>query len=77
MEIIEEIRQALIIAEQENRKMATFHAMVLIHAGFLLTMDPHEFCRSVGVPDSYCTEFRKMISARNALSGFGYSIAAN
>ena len=77
MEIIETIRLALREAERENRKMATFHSLVLIHADVLRNMDPHEFCQSVDVPDSYCTEFRKMISAKHTLAGLGYTIAAN
>lgn len=77
MELIETIKLALQEAERENRKMATFHSLVLIHADVLRNMDPHEFCQNVEVPDSYCTEFRKMISVKSTLSGLGYSVRHN
>lgn len=77
MELIEQIKSQLQIAESEKRKMATFHSLVLIHAHTLKNMDPKEFCMQVGVPDSYQAEFRKMLAAERALAGMGYSIRSN
>ncbi len=74
MDVIEEIRQALIVAEQEDCKMATFHAKVLIYAEVLKDINPSEFCKSVEVPDSYRTEFQKMLALRRTLHDLGYSV---
>lgn len=74
MELIEQIKEALQIAEREKRKMATFLSLVLIHADALRTMDPSEFCAQVGVPDSYRAEFQKMLATEKALAGMGYHI---
>lgn len=74
MELIETIRQALKHAAEDRKKVATFHSLVLLHASQLEHLDPHEFCRNVGVVDAFHIEFRKMIAAAHRLSELGYSI---
>jgi hypothetical protein len=61
-------------AATKNNKIAMFHLQVLIHAHELQTTDPIEFCRAVKVPESYATEFRKMLSLSRALRDEGLSI---
>jgi len=60
--MIEEIRNALRDAALVNKKMAMFHFQVLKHAAVLDGVDPASFCRDIGVPQTYQTEFRKMLS---------------
>ncbi|MBQ0754675.1 MAG: transcription factor [Gammaproteobacteria bacterium] len=60
--MIAEIRERILEAAHENRKMAMFHYQVLLNSAELLNYDPAEFCTAVGVPESYATEFRKMLS---------------
>ena len=74
MELVETIKLALEKAAEERNKVATFHSLVLINAERLDHLDPHEFCRNVGVTDAFHIEFRKMISAARKLSELGYSI---
>ena len=74
MELIETIKQALLQAAEERKKVATFHSLVLLYASQLEHLDPHEFCRNVGVTDAFHIEFRKMIAAAHTLSDLGYSI---
>jgi len=74
MPIIDEIRDALIIAAEEKTKTATLHSLVLIHSRELEKMEPLEFCRLAGITEAYQIEFRKMISASRKLRELGYSI---
>jgi hypothetical protein len=48
-------------AAHKSNKIAMFHLQVLTHARELANIDPVEFCHLVGVPESYATEFRKML----------------
>lgn len=74
MKIVETIKLALQKAQEDRNKMATFHSLVLVNADDLQHLDPHEFCRNVGVTKAYHIEFRKMIAAAHTLSDMGYSI---
>ncbi len=58
----ERIRQAIEAAARDQQKMAMFHYQVLSNANVLEATDADEFCRAVGVPKTYQTEFRKMLS---------------
>lgn len=74
MELVESIKQALQQAAKDRKKVATFHSLVLAHASKLEHLDPHEFCRNVGMTDAFHIEFRKMIAAARALSDLGYAV---
>jgi hypothetical protein len=60
--MIEEIRKAVHDAALENQKIAMFHFQVLKNANALEDVGPEDFCRDIGVPKTYQTEFRKMLS---------------
>jgi hypothetical protein len=60
--MIEIIKKAVHNAASANQKMAMFHFQVLKNAPELEGIDPESFCKEIGVPSSYQTEFRKMIS---------------
>jgi hypothetical protein len=74
MKIVETIKLALQKAQANRKKTAVFHSQVLLNAELLENLDPHEFCRNVGVAKSYVREFRKMIAVARTLSELGYSI---
>ena len=74
MNRIDAIQLALKEAQAKRKKMAMFHSQVLLNAELLKNMDPHEFCRNVGLTKAYHTEFRKMIAVVCTLSELGYSI---
>jgi len=60
--MIEEIRKAVHDAALANQKIAMFHFQILKNAAALKSVDAESFCREIGVPDTYKTEFRKMLS---------------
>lgn len=60
--IITEIAEAVHNAEREGKKIAMFHYQILIHADELRGVDAIEFCNEINVPESYATEYRKMLS---------------
>lgn len=72
-EIAREIREAAL----ERNKMGMFHYQVLINAKLLEDVNPIDFCRAVGVPDSYTVEFQKMLRVAKTIEEHGKSITAD
>ena len=60
--MIEEIKGAVQGAAEANRKSAMFHYQVLKNADQLVGVDPIGFCKEIGMPVTYATEFRKMMA---------------
>ena len=60
--MIEEIKAAVHGAAGTNQKIAMFHFQILKNADELAGIDPKGFCREVSVPETYATEFTKMIA---------------
>lgn len=75
--MIEKIRQQIHEAEIDGHKIAMFHYQVLIHARELINVDAVEFCNAVGVPKSYSTEFRKMLSLARIIQERGSQLVVN
>ena len=61
-------------AELKNKKIAMFHFQSLINADEFKGVDAVQFCHDVGVPASYATEFRKMISLAQMIKDEGYQL---
>lgn len=61
-QLVNSIRDAVHAAAAGNQKIAMFHFQILKNAETLDTVSPEAFCAAVGVPDTYKTEFRKMLS---------------
>lgn len=57
---IKEIKNLLDNAANKRNKIAMFHYLTLKYAQQLKNEDPKEFCRIVGMRESYATEFLKM-----------------
>jgi hypothetical protein len=74
MDIIEKINRDIKEATRHNQKSVMFHYSVLVNASELSGIDPIDFCRDVGVPDSYGTEFRKMMNLAEFLKSNGLKI---
>lgn len=60
--MLDAIKKAIHDAALGNQKMAMFHFQVLKNAAALEDIEPLSFCDQVGVPKTYQTEFRKMLS---------------
>lgn len=60
--MIEEVKKAVQDAAHGKQKIAMFHFQVLKNAAALESVDSDSFCRDIGVPKTYQTEFRKMLS---------------
>jgi len=73
--MIEEIRNAVKTAALRNQKLAMFHYQVVKNAALLENIDPVSFCRDVGVPESYKTEFRQMLSLARVMREQGTRLA--
>ena len=65
--MIDEIASRVRSAAPDHQKIAMFHFMILKHAFELKDVDPVEFCRKIEVPESFATEFRKMIALRRLM----------
>ena len=73
--MIEQIKQTILKAEASGQKMAMFHFQVLKNASALESTDPRSFCKQVGAPESYATEFRKMLSLARVMRQQGLHLS--
>ena len=62
MIVSEQIKSAVHCPAGKNQKIAMFHFQVLKNADELAGIDPKGFCKEVSVPETYATEFTKMIA---------------
>ena len=69
--MIEEIKSAVHHAAGTNQKIAMFHYQVLKNADELEGIDPRGFCKEISVPETYATEFTKMIALARLLKEQG------
>ena len=69
--MIDEIRNAVHAASSSNQKIAMFHFQVLKHAKELDGFNAKDFCKEVGVPASYGTEFTRMIGLARLMRELG------
>jgi hypothetical protein len=60
--MVEEIRQAVHNAAGTKQKIAMFHLQILKHAETLEDLNAKALCKELEVPETYATEFTKMIS---------------
>ncbi len=70
----EEIAKQIKAATADGSKSAMFHFQVLKNAHLLSGVNPAEFCRVVGVPDSYKVEFYKMIKVAKLMEQQGIEL---
>lgn len=73
--MIEQIKLAVHEAAVDHQKLAVFLFQVLKNAKALETMDPLAFCKDVGVPQSYATEFRKMLAVARVMRDQGAKLS--
>ena len=73
--MIEDIATKIRDAAHINQKIAMFHYQVLINADKLGGLDPIDFCKDIGVTNSYATEFRKMLSLAKLMKEEGVKIS--
>jgi hypothetical protein len=72
--VVEEIRAAVHRAAETNQKIAMFHFQVLKNADELVGVDPSGFCKEISVPETYATEFTKMIALARLMEEQGTKI---
>ena len=64
-------RPAVHTAASGNQKIAMFHFQVLKNAKDLEGLNAEAFCKEIGVPASYRTEFTKMIGLARVMEEQG------
>ncbi|MFZ0912792.1 MAG: hypothetical protein WBQ76_07955 [Candidatus Korobacteraceae bacterium] len=69
--MIERIKTAVQRAAGKNQKIAMFHFQVLKNADELAGIDPKGFCKEISVPETYATEFTKMIALARLMKELG------
>ena len=72
---IEDIAAKVQGAETKKQKIAMFHYQILIHAQELKNVDATAFCKEIGVPETYATEFRKMLGLARLMEEQGVRVA--
>jgi hypothetical protein len=73
--VIDDIRNAVHAAASSNQKIAMFHFQVLKNAKELDGLNAKAFCKEIGVPATYGTEFTKMISLARLMDEQGVRLA--
>lgn len=73
--MIDEISRKIHEAALCGQKIAMFHYQVLVNAEKLSGLDPVSFCKDVDVPETYATEFRKMLSLSKLMKEKGAIIS--
>jgi hypothetical protein len=73
--MIEQIKTAVNGAVGKNQKIAMFHFQVLKNADELAGIDPKGFCKEISVPETYATEFRKMIALARLMKEQGAKLS--
>ncbi len=74
--LVADVKAAVQGAALGNQKIAMFHFQVLKNAQALDTVNPEAFCAAIGVPDTYKTEFRKMLSLARVIRQQGLKLSA-
>ena len=69
---VEKIALKIKEAESEKNKTAMFHFQTLIHADEYRNLDAIQYCRDVGMRDSFATEVRKMRKLSQMIKDQGY-----
>ena len=74
--MFEQIKAAIHRAAGTNQKIAMFHFQVLKNADELAEIESKGFCREVAVPESYATEFTKMIALARLMKEQGTELVS-
>lgn len=61
-------------AGRNKQKIAMFHFQILIHADELKNVNAAAFCKEIGVPATYATEFHKMLSLARLMEEQGVRV---
>jgi hypothetical protein len=73
--VIDEIAVKVRDAALSGQKIAMFHYQVLVNAEKLKDLDPIAFCKNIDVPETYATEFRKMLSLARLMREQGVKVS--
>ena len=73
--MIQAIKRAVDTAALSQQKIAMFHFQVLTNAAALEGVDASAFCQELGVPQTYKTEFGKMLALARLMREQGVEIA--
>jgi biotin synthase-like enzyme len=73
--MLEEIAREIGEAAADRRKTTMIHFQVLKNAKSLRDVDAAEFCRVLGLEESWKAEFRKMIRLAEMISDQGLELA--
>lgn len=69
--MIEQVKQAIHNASDNNQKVAMLHLQVFKHADELTGFDPKGFCKEIAISESYGAEFSKMIALARLMKEVG------
>ena len=73
--LVATVKAAVQGAALSRQKMATFHFQILKNANALDTVNPAAFCAAIGVPDSFKTEFSKMLKLAQVIRQQGLRLS--
>ena len=74
--LVATVKAAVQSAALSNQKIAMFHFQILKNADALDSVSPEAFCAAIGVPETFKTEFRKMLSLARVIRQQGLKLSA-
>jgi hypothetical protein len=72
---MEKIKSAVHDAVGAKQKISTFHLQILLNANELQGLNAKAVCRELAVPESYATEFTKMLSLARLMEERGVRLS--
>ena len=76
-DLMASIRTKIDKATESDERTAMFHFQVFLHAPELESVNATAFCKSLGMTETFKTEFRKMLNLRRMLAKQGYKLEAD
>ena len=69
------IREEIEKASESDERTAMFHFQIFLNASELQDVSARDFCKALGMHETFKTEYTKMLNLRKMLTKQGYSVA--
>jgi hypothetical protein len=74
-QLVDDVKAAVHAAAEAKQKLAMFHFQILKNADLLDAVNAEEFCVAIGVPVTYKTEFRQILSLARVIRQQGFRLS--
>ena len=75
MELALKISKEIEKASESDERTAMFHFQIFFNADELKDVSARDFCKAVGMQETFKVEYKKMLNLREMLAKQGYTVA--